>query len=331
MSEEEDLHFERSQIGHDANDLHTHGGLDEEAHEDKTDRESLEEAIEALDDSNDIEEVKESTEEPVEEEKSEPVEEEEGDREAIVAPTNDWKTKEENQPYMTVDEVVEPKAKKKGGLGWKISTFLFLIIAIAGCGAAAYLFFSNGKTEFLGRRVTSESTDKKEQTSNTGKSGGEIADVKANRVILLDGYDLAIKVPDTLQYLSFDFHYFNEGGCPECTWSSTYSTLDVNAAYTKEDAQAAPEFTSLYDGNLISLGSIVITKSLPQNNDAIGDPTITIETGDPDIKYYVYYDHPQQNVCLEELGLGDCAEWENQTVEAIEAMLTNKDNYIKTK
>lgn len=161
MSEEEDLHFERSQIGHDANDLHTHGGLDEEAHEDKTDRESLEEAIEALDDSNDIEEVKESTEEPVEEEKSEPVEEEGDDREAIVASTNDWKTKEENQPYMTVDEVVEPKAKKKGGLGWKIATFLFLLIAIAGCGAAAFLFFNNGKTEFLGRTVESYPKDKK--------------------------------------------------------------------------------------------------------------------------------------------------------------------------
>jgi hypothetical protein len=166
MSEEE-KHFERSQTGHDANDLHKHGGLDKEAHEDKTERENLEEAIEALDDSYDIEEVEkiddsdkeEKAEEPEKadepEEVDEPMEFKEEPIEEAEPPLTDWKAKPDNQPYMTVDEVIEPKEKKKGGLGWKIATFLFLLIAIAGCGAAAFLFFSNGKINFLGRTVES--------------------------------------------------------------------------------------------------------------------------------------------------------------------------------
>ena len=50
MSEEK---FKRSETGHSANDLHKHGGLD--AREGKTERENLEEAIEALNDSEETE------------------------------------------------------------------------------------------------------------------------------------------------------------------------------------------------------------------------------------------------------------------------------------
>ena len=132
MSEEE-MHFKRSHIGHDANDLHDHGGLD--AHEEKTAREDLEDANEALDDDADIEEINDNSkaieealaEEPKAEPEEEPVEADSED-----TPKDDWKSKTENQPYMTVDKVIDPEKKgKKGGAVWKVTTFLFLIIALA--------------------------------------------------------------------------------------------------------------------------------------------------------------------------------------------------------
>lgn len=184
MSEEK---FKRSETGHSANDLHKHGGLD--AHADKTERENLEEAIEALNDSEetenlvdiekdmkgevieeDIEEIAESKEEketvaePSDDVKAalEEIENEEPVKEPVRAaePENSWKTKAENRAYMTIDTVEEPGKKKKGGAGWKLATVFFLLLAVAGCGAAAYLFFNNGKTELMGRVITSEAKEK---------------------------------------------------------------------------------------------------------------------------------------------------------------------------
>lgn len=328
MSEEEKK-FERSQTGHDANDLHKHGGFEEEAHEeDKTERENLEEAIEALDESDDIEEIKEESEDKPEEKP----EEVSNDAEfaAPKEPETDWKKKEDNRPYMTVDEVIEPKAKKKGGAGWKVATVFFLLLAIAGCGAAAYLFFNNGKVEFLGRRVVSESSDKKVTNPETPNSTPIDEKQKEDRAIYLDGYNLALKIPDTLTNVSYEYHQNNEGGCPECTWSANYSTLEINAAYNNDAQSVAPFVVARPDG-MNSMGSITITTGAPQFEGSVGDPVFTIETDDPDIKYYVYYDHPQQGFCQIENGLEGCMEWEGQSIAEIEKMLTTKDNYIQIK
>ena len=326
MSEEE-MHFKRSHVGHDANDLHKHGGLDD-AHEEKTAREDLEDAIEALEDEDEgVVEQKDNgkaIEEALAEE--EPVE---ADSKEAPVEEKDWKDKAENKSYMTVDEVIEPKAKKqKGGAGWKVATFLFLLIAIAGCGAAAYLFFNNGKTEFLGRRITSESTEKKEQAPANGnqEKTNDVVDIKADKVIYLDGYDTAIKIPDTLTNVSFEYHQNNEGGCPECTWSSNYSTLEINAAYDI-DAQSVAPFVGQKDYGMLFMGSITISSGAPQYVGSAPEVVHTIETDDPDIKYYVYYAHPQQGMCVEDMA--GCREWESQSVAEIEKMLTTEENYIK--
>ena len=187
MSEEK---FKRSETGHSANDLHKHGGLD--ARENKTERENLEEAIEALNDSEETENLvdieKDMKGEDIEEiadiktEEAEPevepsddvkaaIEELENDvvKEPIATPAkkeepeNSWKTKAENQAYMTIDTIETPKDKKKGGAGWKIAAVLFLLLAVAGCGTAAYLFFTDGKTNIMGRTIESYETGKKKE------------------------------------------------------------------------------------------------------------------------------------------------------------------------
>ena len=198
MSDEK---FKRSETGHSASDLHKHGGLD--VHEEKTERENLEDAIEALNDSeetenlveiaedmdgdvesDDIEEIKEdeiekALEEEPEEEPAEKMSDEEIEQKVAEAlrehkeePVNNWKTKAENQPYMTIDTVEEPKAKKKSGAGWKLTTVFFLLLAVAGCGAAAYLFFNDGKTELMGRVVTSQT--KEAAKNDSSKPASEI-------------------------------------------------------------------------------------------------------------------------------------------------------------
>ena len=196
MSEEK---FKRCESGGSDRDLHKHGGLD--AREDKTERENLEEAIEALNDSEETEnlvdiekdmkgeDIEEIAEQKVEEVEAEPEEEPSDDVKAAIEelendvakepitmpskkeePVNSWKTKAENRAYMTIDTIETPKEKKKCGAGWKFATVFFLLLAVAGCGAAAYLFFTNGKTELMGRTVESYETGKKKSSKSANSS-----------------------------------------------------------------------------------------------------------------------------------------------------------------
>ncbi|MBP5634426.1 hypothetical protein J6X09_01895 [Candidatus Saccharibacteria bacterium] len=231
MSDEENR-FVRSQGGHSANELHNHGGHDD-AREDKTEREDLEEEIEALDAAESRVEVKVGKkidvfdddvelpvdpadiepevdpEDPIEEKKiaeakkeeeakaeeaiEEAIEEDaEAEAEPEAEPINDWKKKEENQAYMQIDEVKEPKAKT--GAGWKVATILFALLAIAGCGAAAYLFLFDGTTKFLGREVTSKVEGAK---APTAPSAPETPDTTP----IAEAFDFDAK---TIDYAGFD-------------------------------------------------------------------------------------------------------------------------------
>ena len=213
MSEE---YFKRSEVGRDANFLHKHGGQD--AHEARTERESLENAIEALNDSEetenlvdiennmksgDIEEIKkpeirfEPAAKKIDEEKSAKIDELlKRANEAPVAaatatatekkeePINNWKAKAESQTFMTIDSIQDPKVNKKGGAGWKIATVLFLLLAVAGCGTAAYLFFTDGKTNIMGRTIESYETGKKKdsKTPSVNTSEEEKFDAEKNLI-----------------------------------------------------------------------------------------------------------------------------------------------------
>ena len=342
MSDEK---FKRSEIGHNANDLHKHGGLDG-AHEEKTERESLEEAIEELNDSEetenlekiekdmdgeieteDIEEIDEKVSEPAIETPSQQMSDEEIDekvaevlKEHAAEPENGWKTKAENQPYMTIDTVEEPKAKKKGGAGWKFATVFFLLLAVAGCGAAAYLFFNDGKTEFMGRTVVSQSKEEA-KVENTAKdpNNAEIADKAAgSRYIYLDGYDYALKIPDTLTNVSFRYDRFNFSN----SFDANYSNLYTNASTKKEGAQATPAFVGNdLSGNFQNLGGISIANS-EWKGDLGSAPDLAFKL---DNKYYVYYYHPQHAISQDPIE----QKWEMETIDAIEAWLEDEKNYIK--
>lgn len=175
MSEE----FKRSAVGHDANDLHKHGDLGATPEEEKTERESLEDAIEALNESEETENLVEIEKDmkadvkaavksaPINEENSEAMDallnSESAPAESKNEPANAWKVKEnkmENETTVAAPAQA-PKEAKKGGMGWKIATIACLVLAIAGCGLSAYMLFGGDKVELMGRTVTKSKTEKK--------------------------------------------------------------------------------------------------------------------------------------------------------------------------
>ncbi len=356
MSDEEK--FKRSETGQSANDLHQLGGS-MSARGEGSEREDLENAIEALnnfDDSNnsDIEPVETAPEEPKNdamldidsvleneapvEEKTEAAPAQDAQPEPEVAPApeeqlnNNWKIEKDNQIDMdntnttpnTNAFAAAPKAKKSGGAGWKVATFVFLALAILGCGFAAFLVFSDGKTQFMNRTISSYATEKAPvncSAPGAPASGSDVSQTyKGQRVIVLDGYNLALKIPDTLENLSFEYHRFNEP-FENSTFEYVWSTLSINASTVKEGAQSAPSFIGQDStGRIISLGSITIGKIrdeyLDDNN--LGDPVMTADESGRKI----YVGMPQAAVSTD-------IEWENETVTAIHEWLSNPDNYIK--
>ncbi len=361
---DENNRFVRSQGGHSANELHNHGGQDD-AREDKTEREDLEEEIEELDEEDTRVEVKTGKkidifdddvevpvdpaeiepevdpEDPIEEKKiaeakkeeeakaeeaiEEAIEEDaEAEAEPEAEPINDWKKKEENQAYMQIDEVKEPKAKKSG-TGWKIATFLFALLAIAGCGVAVYLSLFDGTTKFLGREVISrvEGASTPAPSTPATPNNTPISEMKTDRYIYLDGYNLALKVPTNITHLSYDYHQFNMGDPESSTFEGNYSELNILGSVVKDgDGQGAPEFIENKQPGKVSLGTLTIGRLNPEfaKSNNLGAPIMTTEDGRS-----VWYEGPQVNYSTR----ADDKALEQESVTAIKNWLTNKDNYIK--
>ncbi len=294
--------------GRDARELHSFGGMkDESPEETKTENEELADAIEELE-SSEVEDSIPAAEPAVEEPK-----------EDIVFKSEPEAPVKKEEPIMTIDSVKEPKEKKSGGAGWKLATFLFAVLAILGAGAACYLFFSDGTTKFLGREVSSKALAPK-PSDPSKPSDAPVADTSTNtRYIYLDGHNLALKVPENIESLSYEYHRFNISEL----FNGNYSALYVNAS-TKNTrgAQSAPAFLGQNESGLMALGTIDIAVSeYPDQGSA---PELVMKT---DAGEYIYYYHPQQQYTQE----GDDAKWESESIDAIEAWLTNKDNYVVLK
>jgi hypothetical protein len=156
MSEDENK-FQRSEVGHDAGDLHGSGHSTHE--ENKSEREDLEEAIRDLEDDD--------------------IDGEEEKVEVKVTPTPPLaKPIAEEQEFMTIDSVKEPKnkdddkchkCKKSRATGWKIATALLFILCVGACGALVYLFTQEGSFIVLGRRISSIDEKKYEQQQEKEK------------------------------------------------------------------------------------------------------------------------------------------------------------------
>lgn len=306
MNEEENS-FDRSEgNGQDARELHSFGGMkDESPEETKTENEELADAIEELE-SNEVEaSVPKVKEEPVF--KSEPVKKEE--------------------PVMTIDSVKEPKEKKCGGAGWKVATFIFAVFAILGAGAACYLFFSDGTTKFLGREISSKPEGSKKDNSSNLNSAPVAEDEVSGKYIYLNGTDWALKIPDNLEQISYRYDFAQ--ATSQYNGSEYSHTLKVNAiTKNTKGYQAAPMF--LYTGEMDefqALGVIDIASGELKPEIQASAPEFKFKLDD---KWSVYYSQWQS--LFSNYGGADWEkEWELETHKAIDAWLTNKDNYVKVK
>lgn len=223
-----------------------------------------------------------------------------------------------------------PVAKQNSGKGLKIAVIILSIIAVAGCGAAVYLFVNKDSKTENSTVAKDEKSEKNTECLNiVSPETGKVEDSKTNtRYIYLDGYDYALKVPDNLIYLSYEYHQFNMGDSNSSTFDGNYSYLTINAAVNGVDHQSAPEF--IEDGmedEYVTLGAITIGRVNPKFKDdnLLGQPILTGLGADGGRN--VYYDHPQSSYSKEKWS----SDWEQKSVAEIEKWLTNKNNYIKIK
>ena len=162
--------------------------------EEKTERENLEDAIEELNQDNDsvsidelgLDKKADATAAIKKELEAAEVTETE-DESAAEEPKSAWKIDvagKETKASASVSATgatapiaAEKSEKKKSGIGLKIFAFLAVVLAILGCGSAAYLMFSDGKTELLGRTVVSSKSgsekDKQTQTPDSEDDGDD--------------------------------------------------------------------------------------------------------------------------------------------------------------
>lgn len=223
-----------------------------------------------------------------------------------------------------------PVAKQKSSKGLKIAVIILSIIAVAGCGAAVYLFVNkDSKTQNSTVAKDEKSEEKTECVNIVSPETSKAEDSKTNtRYIYLDGYDYALKVPDNLIYLSYEYRQFNMGDSNSSTFDGNYSVLTINAAVNGVDHQSAPEF--IEDGmedEYVTLGEITIGRVNPKYKDdnLLGQPILTGLGADGGRN--VYYDHPQSVFSKEKWS----ADREQKSATEIQKWLTNKNNYIKLK
>ena len=199
--------FKRSEVGHDASDLHSHDDKKVKRRDESSEREDLENAIEEL---NDFEEVENLNEIEREMSGDAPVEEApEEEKEPFKVDAEEWKEKPESKAYMTVDQVIEPKAKKNCGAGWKIATVFFFILAVAGCSALAFMFFNDGKIMLWGRTVESYKTGTKATVSVKDDDKDEPAesddeDEEGEGYLVIKEAGLRIKLDESKYNLTYE-------------------------------------------------------------------------------------------------------------------------------
>ena len=216
----------------------------------------------------------------------------------------------------------------KQGHGLVVIAIISLLIGVGGLGFGIYTVANPPKAEKSNLKVKVENTDGSTTELETDKikevsdDGSTITITETpstpQKYIYLDGYDLGLLIPEdsNLEYLSYQYRRLVGG--------PAYSSLQIGGVTKKEGAQAAPAFVAQdSDTGVKPLGYIEICR----NDLDYAEFDVMFCQGDPvykNDKVTIYYGGPQAIS-------SDSAEWETETVNAIKAILTNKDNYIEVK
>lgn len=204
------------------------------------------------------------------------------------------------------DIIFNDKPKKKTGI---IIGILFLVLLAAGgigFGIWAYLD-GNQKTANLNNQISVLQN----QLANQPEIDETIVDVNTNSDVNIADYiyvgewGLKIKIPDNLLFTSYSFR-------------SDSDALDISGAIKTSDNEiAVPDFAKIPNSVLGIIERFPIDEEIPQAS----GPMIVFS--DNNYKYGYY--HPQSVYSTDEAS----QQWEVNSVDLIQQILTNEDNYSK--
>ena len=213
--------------------------------------------------------------------------------------------------YMAPIELDQKPKKKNKGM---VFGMVFLaLLAIGGIGFGVWaLLDKNQSTETLNSQISTlktQNTDLLDQLSNEAEND-TIINIDTNSAtntidyIYVGEWGLKIKIPNNLEFVSYQFARGNN-----------YTNVSVAGA-KKDGGQYFPNFAdkTVNHGWLGTVSRYTKGTMMP-----LASPPQLVFSDD---NYDYYYAHPQAPI-----GNEVESDWEVQTVEVIEDMLTNPDNY----
>ena len=212
--------------------------------------------------------------------------------------------------------VVEGKGGKK--TGWILAIVFLLIVAAGGVGFGVWAMMDgNAQKDVLNSQISALKQQNSELQDKLGNGGDTIINIDAdgNEVntadyIYVGEWGLKIKIPENLE--DINYVYLGDGYAGLCT------TVGVSAAIAK-NGSGVPSFVKSSVESNSYLGYI---QRCPLDVEyEYYSSTVSVE--DDEFRYY--YNHPQDVYSIDEAEKS----WETESVDLIQSMLTNMENYSK--
>ena len=236
-----------------------------------------------------------------------------------------------SQNYTPVDSA--PVAKKSSGTGWKVATFVFLILTLCGAGFCTYLIAvkDNPITGTNNDAVSSQKKCTEEKEATTPSDSNDSGDIADSTVTKDESGNVKFKFLKSgfVLNLGSDFETINYEYSSEPTGAIERLYIGGLSKNTT-GAQNYPEF-AIGDNNNGAEGGhswanlavvTVYTKASYESISANGvaSPATKVwENGD----YVVTYSHPQNIISTDDWS----KQWEEATVQALETAIKNEANW----
>lgn len=209
-----------------------------------------------------------------------------------------------------------PEAPKKKSNGMLIGLILCIVLAIGGIGFGVWMMMDgNTQKDSLNKQISDlrkQNNDLLKQIENGGTIDVDIvdSDVDTADYIYVGEWGVKIKIPDALSTVSYRFSY-----------ESGYTSVAVWGVDCSDGCQYFPDFANV-NKNTSGMGSIA---RYPKGQEFSGGSAPTLVFSDEAYDYYVY--HIQAAYTVD--NPSDEANWEMDSVNIIDEMLSDSDSYSK--
>ncbi|MBR2710633.1 hypothetical protein IKF02_03330 [Candidatus Saccharibacteria bacterium] len=210
--------------------------------------------------------------------------------------------------------VVAPEKKKNNGM--LLGLILCIVLAIGGIGFGVWAMMDgNSQKDALNNQINTLKQQNDELMEQVGDGDTIInidtdTDVGTEDYIYVGEWGVKIKIPDALSTVSYRFSY-----------ESGYTSVAVWGVDCSDGCQYFPDFANV-NKNISGMGSIA---RYPKGQEFSGGSAPTLVFSDEAYDYYVY--HIQVAYTVD--NPSDEANWELDSVNIVDEMLSNSDNYSK--